>query len=162
MRKTALFLAAILLALSCCTALASTAPDAFSYEGTYIPFAAHNFQIYLPNDWVVYETVDGSFVVNDAENARILHIMIFENADAYTLETLLADYRADGDYAAVSPVYHAGIPFVSFVNPADDTYGSITISGDDAFLYFFLFSPYSDEAFHDLSAEIMSSLTSLK
>lgn len=158
--------AALVLAMACCpfAALAQgeTVVVEVTFQGTWIPFEDHNFQIYLPNDWVIFEPGEGMYFACGLEDQSQLFIIeIYENED-YDMRAIFDELSATEGYESVSSMLINGIPFVLFASASEDMRGGVTLSADGACMYFFKFAPGSDEAFSELAWQILSSLSVIK
>lgn len=164
MRKNLLLSIALMIALatSACAAADEVQEIQVDFEGTYVQPAPHNFELFLPNDWVIYEMEQTRFVAGDMNGERLLSLEVYQNSVGYTMDAMLSEMERDSSYQSVIPIFYGGIPFISYAYPAANQLGAITQSADGAYLYIFIFTPQEDAAMRRLALQIMASLRMLE
>lgn len=127
------------------------------YAGVYHPIDAHGFQLYLPDSWIVDASIPSHLHMGPADAPQALVLSIIENS-GHTMDSLLAEFEGNAAYHDVAPVLFGEAPFVWYASGQDDLFGGATLSTDGRFLYFFTFTPYTDE---DLRATALSILSTI-
>lgn len=156
------YIALILVVLSLCAslALADNAPDItpdIDYEGTWVPVAELGFQLYLPNDWVLF-VEEPDFTAGNEQVTQYVWIEAHESK-GYNLDDVMTEFSQK--YEDVQMMVFSETIFVSFKVPKSDIYCGVALSPDESLLYFFKFIPAKDTAFVALADKIMSSYSLL-
>lgn len=155
-------IAALLLSLLCLMSAVAFAEDSaptpeIEYEGTWKQVRDFGFQLYLPNDWVLF-TDEPDFMAGTQDATRYFWVETYES-EGYSVDDVLLEFSQlypDAQLMAFSEAR-----FATFSVAKADIYCGVTLSKDESKLYFFKFSPARDDAFISLAQQILSSYSLL-
>jgi hypothetical protein len=166
MKKTLAVLIALMMVLPV-AALAEETQQAYTveitFDGSYVPFEEDGFQIYLPNEWIVYDMTpeweeQGIFFASGSEDGSQIMMLSVMAGEGYELTTLAEELSAS--FTGVQIITINDIGFVTYDIDESNSSGMVALN-ENGYAYNFVFTPADDDEFMALAMQIMASIQNL-
>ncbi len=167
MKKTLAIIIALMMVLPI-AALAEEAQEAYTveitFDGSYVPFEEDGFQIYLPNEWVVYEITpeweaQGIFFASGSEDGSQVMMLSSFAGEGYEYADLVEEMSTL--YTGVQLITINDIGFVTYDIDESNSSGMVALN-ENGNAYNFVFTPADDADYMALAMQIMASIQNME
>lgn len=131
-----------------------------TYEGTYVEFDELGIQVYLPNDWLLWEDEAHYLSISDWDETQWMSMDVIE-AGGETLGQIAEEVAGQDGFDSVSFSTINGIQFATYEAAVHSSFGAFMKTPDDAYCVHFIFAPHGDEALMDLATQLIASVSLL-
>lgn len=166
MKKTLAIFVALLMVFPM-TAFAEEVQQSYTveitFDGSYVPFEEDGFQIYLPNEWVVYEITpeweeQGIFYATGSEDGTKTMMLSVMDSESQEINALAEEMSAS--FTGVEIITINDIGFVTYDINESNASGMVALN-ENGYVYNFVFYPADDEEYMALAMQIMASIQNL-
>lgn len=166
MKKILAILVALMMVLPI-AALAEEDQQAYTveitFDGSYIPFEEDGFQIYLPNEWIVFEITpeweeQGIYFASGSEDGSQIMMLSMMAGEGYELTNLAEEMSVS--FTGVQIITINDIGFVTYDIDESNSSGMVALN-ENGSAYNFVFTPADDADYMTLAMQIMASIQNL-